>query len=281
MSARKTAPARSRKPMRKPVARTPAWVAPTAVVAAIAVVIAAFFLVRWYMTPAPPKPIPEDATALVVAQLTSLPASQFDAIGQGTATNLIKRVSGPLLTGATGKPQVLYIGAEYCPYCAAERWAIIVALGRFGTFSGVQTTTSSSNDVYPDTPTFTFRSASYTSSYIDFRAVETTDRNQQPLQSPTAAEQQLWMKFDSAGSIPFIDFANQYAMSGATYLPDLLGGASWQAIASDVQDQNSAQAKAIVGSANLMTAAICKATSDKPASVCSSAVIQGLQKKLG
>lgn len=281
MSKRKSVPASSRKPMRKPVATTPPWVAPTAVVAAIALVIGAFFLIRWYTTPQPQKPLPEDTTAVVVAQLSSLPASQFEAIGQGTANNLIRPVSGTPLTGATGKPQVLYIGAEYCPYCAAERWAIIVALGRFGTFSGIQTTTSSSNDVYPDTPTFTFRSATYTSSYIDFRAVETSDRNQQPLQTPTAAEQAMWTRFDPAGSIPFIDFANQYAMAGATYLPDILSGASWQAIASEVQDQNSAQAKAIVGSANLMTAAICKATTDKPASICSSQMIQDLQKKLG
>ncbi len=279
MKARRTVPVR--RPMRKPVAKTPAWVAPSAVVVAIALVVAAFLVVRWYTTPVAPKPLTQDTTAAIVSQITGLPASEFNAVGQGTANNLIKPVSGTALTGATGKPEVLYIGAEYCPYCAAERWALIVALGRFGTFSGLQTTTSSSSDIYPNTPTFTFHSATYTSSYIDFRAVETSDRNQQPLQTPSASEQQLWSKYDPAGSIPFIDFGNKYAMSGATYLPDLLSGASWQAIASELQDQNSAQAKAIVGSANLITAAICKTTSDAPASVCSSPAIQDLEKKLG
>jgi len=279
MSARKTVPAR--RPMRKPVSRTPVWVAPAAVVVAIALVVAAFFVVRWYTTPVPPKAPSQDTTALVVSQITGLPASEFNAVGQGTANNLIKPVRGTALTGATGKPEVLYIGAEFCPYCAAERWALIVALGRFGTFSGLQTTTSSSSDIYPNTPTFTFRGATYTSDYIDFRAVETSDRNQQPLQTPSASEQQLWSKYNPAGTIPFVDFGNRYTLSNATYSPDLLGGASWQAIASELQDQNSTQAKAIVGSANLITAAICKTTSDKPASVCSSPAIQDLEKKLG
>ena len=41
-----------------------------------------------------------------------------------------------LLT-ADGKPLVLYVGAEYCPYCAAERCAMVQALSRFGTFSNL------------------------------------------------------------------------------------------------------------------------------------------------
>ncbi len=53
-----------------------------------------------------------------------------------------------------GKPEVLYIGA-YCPFCAAERWAAIVALSRFGTFSVLRTVHSSSTDVDASTPAFT------------------------------------------------------------------------------------------------------------------------------
>jgi hypothetical protein len=32
---------------------------------------------------------------------------------------------------------MLYIGAEYCPYCAAERWPLVMALSKFGTFSNL------------------------------------------------------------------------------------------------------------------------------------------------
>ena len=46
----------------------------------------------------------------------------------------IRAIKDTALT-SNGKPEILYIGAEFCPYCAAERWAIAVALSRFGTLS--------------------------------------------------------------------------------------------------------------------------------------------------
>ncbi len=269
------------RPLRKPVSRTPAWVLPVAVIAFIALAIGAFLLIRWYTTPIPPPPLNPDTTQQVVSQITSLPPSEFDSVGQGSANNLIKPVSGSPLTGSTGKPEVFYFGAEYCPYCAAERWPLIIGLSRFGTFSGLQTTSSSSSDIYPNTPTFTFRNATYTSQYIDFRSVETTDRNQNPLQSPTTSDQQLVSKYDTSNSIPFVDFGNRYAFAGAMYSPDLLAGSSWQQIANNLQSANTPQAKAIIGSANLVTAAVCKMTGDQPATVCSSSTIQALEQKLG
>ena len=270
-----------RPPMRKPVAGTPRWVAPVAVLAAVAVLVAAFLVYRYYNTASAPAPLPADTTSVVVSQITGVPASEFEAIGQGGATNLIKPVSGQLLTGTTGKPEVLYIGAEYCPYCAAERWALIVAMSRFGTWSGLKTSSSSSSDVYANTPTFTFRGSTFTSQYIDFRGLETSDRDQKPLDTPTAAEQQIMGQYNSAGSIPFVDFGNRYAFNGATYSPDLLGGQTWQQIADAIRDGSTSQARAIVGSANLITAAICKTTSDQPAAVCKSATIQDLERKIG
>jgi len=281
MSSKPRGARQTRKPARKPVAGTPAWVGPAAVAAVLALVVATFLIIRWYTTPLPPKPLTTDSTAQVVAQITSLPQSEFDGIGQGTANNLIKPVAGTPLTGATGKPEVLYIGGEFCPYCAAERWPLIIALSRFGTFSGLQTTSSSSTDAYPNTPTFTFRSATYTSQYIDFRGVETSDRDRNPLQSPSAAEQALFNKYDAGGTIPFVDLGNRYAFTGSMYMPDALANKTWPQVANDLQDPSSAQAKAIIGSANLLTAAVCKMTSDQPAAVCSSATIQGLEKKLG
>ena len=267
--------------MRKPVSRRPSWLAPVAVVGALAVLVAAFLVIRWYTTPVAPPPLAIDATRQVVSAISSLPASEFDAVGKGSANNLIKAVSGSSLTGPGGRPEVFYFGAEYCPYCAAERWPLIVALSRFGTFSGLKTTSSSSSDVYPNTPTFTFHSATYTSQYVDFQAVETTDRDRNPLESPTAAQQALVSRYDTSGSIPFVDFGNKYALSGATYLPDVLSGMSWQAVADSLAQPDSAQAKAILGSANLITAAVCRMTADQPATVCSSAAIQALEKTLG
>src|SRR6266516_3861522 len=104
------------------------------------------------------------ALASVVSKVTNVPASTLDKIGDGggSFTGKIPPVNGgtPLTSG--GKPEMLYMGAEYCPYCAAERWSMIVALSRFGTFSGLSTVHSASvsgagnKEPFPNTPTFTF-----------------------------------------------------------------------------------------------------------------------------
>ncbi len=277
MSAR---PPRTR-PTRKPVSSGPAWLAPLAVVAAIALLVVAFLVIRWYTTPLPIPPLTADATQQVVSSITSLPQSELDAVGAGSANNLIKPVSGTPLTGPNGHPEAFYLGAEYCPYCAAERWPMIIALSRFGAFTGLKSTSSSSSDVYPNTPTFTFHGATYTSQYVDFVSVETTDRSRNALESPTSAQQALVNQYDTSGSIPFVDFGNRYAFSGAMYLPDVLGGMTWTAVADSLAQATSPQAKAILGSANLITAVVCKLTADQPASVCSSSTIQSIEKTLG
>jgi hypothetical protein len=278
---RRTSPKRPQ-PMRRPVSRTPAWAAPAAVVLALVLVVAAFLVIRWYTTPLPPAPLKADATQQVVSAITSLPASELAAIGKGSANNPPKRVSGTPLLGPGGHPEVFYLGAEYCPYCAFERWPMIIALSRFGTFSGLTTTSSSSTDIYPNTPTFTFHKATYSSRYVDFVAVETTDRNQNALETPTADQAALVGKYDSAGSIPFVDLGNAFAFTGSSYNnPGVLSGMSWQAVADSLQQPDSAQARAILGSANLITAAICVLTADQPAAVCSDPAIQALEKQLG
>ncbi|HLZ95503.1 MAG TPA: DUF929 family protein [Candidatus Dormibacteraeota bacterium] len=275
----KTKPKATRRPMRKPVRRTPAWVAPVATIGALALVVVAFLAIRYMTTPSTSVTPPDTSvTAAVLSTLTGLPSSELDQVGTGAAQNIIKPVNGPALT-VSGKPMVFYFGAEYCPYCAAERWAMIVALSRFGTFSGLQTTTSSSSDIYPDTPTFTFHGASYTSQYIVFQSVESSDRNQHALESPTASQVALVNSYDSGGSIPFVDFGNRYAFDGATYKPDVLQGLTSQQVANDLQNPSSPQAQGILGSANLITAAICKLTSNQPTTACTPA-IQAIEAKL-
>src|SRR5207245_8284001 len=98
------------------------------------------------------------------------------------------RSSGTLLVGGDGQPEVLYGGAEWCPCCAAERWAMVVALSHFGSFSGLHFTTSASNDVFPDTHTLSFNGSTYTSAYLRFVPVELEDRNHGPLQTLDSQE---------------------------------------------------------------------------------------------
>ena len=268
--------------MRKPLRRTPAWLPAVATVGAIALIVATFLVIRYYTTPAPPPAPSNSDTQVVLATITSLPASELEQVGLGSAdVTHLKATGDPVLKGPAGKPLVFYYGAEYCPYCAAERWAIIIALSRFGSFTGLQTTTSSSSDIFPNTPTFTFRNAKFTSDYIEFQAVETTDRDQNPLQTPTAQQQALVGKYDPSGSIPFTDFANRYTSSGATYSPGVLSGMSWIVIADQLKNPDTPEAKGVLGSANLFTAALCKLTSNQPAAVCGGAAIQSIETRIG
>ncbi|HUC86886.1 MAG TPA: DUF929 family protein [Candidatus Saccharimonadales bacterium] len=233
------------------------------------------------------------APASLVAKVTSLEASVFAAVGQGSATSLPKPISAPALT-QNGKPQIVYLGAEYCPYCATERWPMVIALSRFGSFSNLQTTHSSSSDVYPSTQTFSFHGASYSSPYIAFTGVETYSNVPQgsgyaPLDTPTSAEQSLLNTYDappyvsssSSGAIPFVDFGGKYLISGASYSPQVLQGKSADQIASALSDPSTDISKGAVGTANAITAAICKMTNDQPGKVCGTSVIQGLEQKLG
>lgn len=118
---------------------------------------------------------------------------------------------------ADGKIRVTYVGAEYCPCCAAQRWSLLVALSRFGGFSGVPLTQSSSTDIYPNTATFTFTHARFTSSTIDFAPFDPQDRNGQPLQQPSSEARAAVARYDAGGSIPFADIGNVDYPVGAGY----------------------------------------------------------------
>jgi thiol-disulfide isomerase/thioredoxin len=217
--------------------------------------------------------------ASVTSKITGVPASTLNSVGIGSILSYngtpIGPVSGepPLTSG--GKPEMLYIGAEFCPYCAAERWAMAVALSRFGHFTtqlhGIH---SSSSDTDPNTPTLTYLNAGYSSPYLTFTPVENEDINHNVLQTPTAAQQALWVKYDTTdGSqgYPFIDIGNKYVIKAPSYDPATLAGLTWAQVATDLQNPSSAVAKAADGTANLITAAICKVTGNQPSSVCTSA----------
>ncbi|MBV8951764.1 MAG: DUF929 family protein [Actinobacteria bacterium] len=232
----------------------------------------------------------QPAPASLVQQVSTVPAGVFDQIGAGTAQKLPQSVSAPALTSA-GKPRIVYLGAEYCPYCATERWPMVVALSRFGTFTGLRVTHSASNDVYPNTPTFSFHGATYQSPYLAFDAVE-LETNQlvngtyKKLDTATPEEQQLMRTYDvppytsTAGAIPFIDFGGRFLVLGATYDPQLLQNRTAAAIGSALSDPSNPATQGIVGTANTLTAAICTLTNNQPGAVCATPAITSLEARL-
>jgi hypothetical protein len=219
------------------------------------------------------------ASAAVVAAVTGVPAATLDAVGTGTVAAGPKAVTDTPLTAA-GKPEVLFIGAEFCPFCAAERWAIVQSLSRFGTFTGLSTVHSSPTDVYPNTATFTFYGAGYNSALVSFtsREVETVTGSQ--LQSPTPSETALWNKYTGQGTFPFLDIGGRYVITAPSFDPAVLKGLTASAIAQQLANPTSNVAKAVDGTSNVITAAICETTGNKPTAVCSAAGVVAAAKTL-
>ena len=77
------------------------------------------------------------------------------------------------------------VSEESCPFCAAERWPLAVALAHFGTWSHLGSTTSSATDIYPNTATLSFRTAQYSSAELTLRTTELADNTGRPLQAQT------------------------------------------------------------------------------------------------
>jgi hypothetical protein len=183
------------------------------------------------------------------------------------------KIDGPALS-ENGKPVVFWYGAEYSPFAAVERWPLIIALSRFGTWSSLSTVMSSSTDTPANIASFTFYGARYSSPYLAFQSVEqsTNERDGSfyvPLQHLTPEQGTIVKRYDVPnGSIPFIDFGNQVAMTGSSYDSALLEGRSVDEIAAAISDPATDISQSVIGSANALTAEICRLTYNQPASVC-------------
>ncbi|MEJ2776397.1 DUF929 family protein [Sulfolobaceae archaeon RB850M] len=199
-----------------------------------------------------------------------------------TNTSLLLAVQPTYATEAidyNGKPVIIFVGAEWCPYCGAEMWAFIIALERFGNISGLEYMLSSSTDVYPNTPTFTIVNVTYQSPYLYLLEYEYQNRNHQPLQSIPANIYQLWQNL-GRGSIPFVYVSGLYYQVGSTVNPSLLSGKNWSYVFQQLHNLSSPIAKEIYASANLLTAEFCIATDGKPYNVCGIQEIKHLESLL-
>ncbi|MBO1765280.1 DUF929 family protein [Allobranchiibius sp. GilTou73] len=251
-----------------------------AVVVVVLVVVAGFYLVsRQQQKDNDAKAKANARDSAFISKVENVPAATFDTVGAGTASQAPKATNGSADT-VDGKPRILYIGAEYCPYCGMERWALTSALSRFGTFKGVASAVSSPTDTVANIPTMTYLNASYTSQYIAFKSYETETRDEQPLQKVSAADAALQNKYDSQGSIPFLLYGGLYTSSGATYDGTALQNMSSAAVTQQMLSPTTAISKGILGASNVISAQICVLTKGAPANVCSSSGVKAASAKL-
>lgn len=222
-------------------------------------------------------------TKLISGAATSIPATDLAAGAENALGSSKIGLSGPHTPhglaplSKDGKPELLFIGAEGCPFCGIERWGMIAALSQFGSFSNLHLMQSFTLE-RPAVTGFTFAGSKYTSPYISFVPVEALSNvrqgrgfaHLQPLSHPQTA---LLKRFDQQFETPFIDVANRFITVQSTVQPPLLGGLYWTQVAASVTQPESIPAQAVAGEAEVMTAELCEATNGKPAGVCSSPVV--------
>lgn len=217
---------------------------------------------------------PSSASPEYVTLLQHVDPAALDAAGTTGIGALPKAIPGGTALTKDGKPRVLYVGAEFCPFCAMTRLSLTVALSRFGTFSGLKPALSSPNEAeLSNMPTVTYLDATYTSDYVAFDAYETADRLGQPLQKMSDADRALFLQMSPESLIPAISWGGT-TTSGASYDGSFLAGLSDAQLTALLKDTTNPQTKAILGSANLATAQICRLTGGKPGDVCGAAGVK-------
>ncbi|MEW6605422.1 MAG: DUF929 family protein [Thermoproteota archaeon] len=184
------------------------------------------------------------------------------------------------LKRSSDKSLVFFMGAGFCPFCAAERWAIVEALGKFGKWEGLVETTSAGHDEkYLNIPTVSFARAKYESDYVEFVGRETADRNFEPLQELEEKDYEILDTFNPDQIIPFLLIDGQFMQVGAGYSPQILEGIDHAKVRAELANPVSPVGKAMKAEIDNITALVCKSIGGKSA-VCNSENIKSLVAKI-
>jgi hypothetical protein len=226
--------------------------------------------------------LPAGAVSLVDrVPVGALIASARAQLGRGQVTppEKLPPAAPPLSSG--GRPEIMFICAEYWSKCAAERWALVMALSKFGTFTTLKGTTSSAAGASPKTPTFSFYGAAYSSRYLTLVTDEletNTDvgGGEYPLlQPPTIQEMTMMTAWDRAPyttiktSLPFAYIGGKFLLTTSQYDASAISQMSFQAAASVMTSGKSTVSKQVEAAAGYLVGDFCAVTHGQPAPVCS------------
>ena len=238
------------------------------------------------------------APSSLVSTLASVPASVYDAVGASSPD--LPVVAPAPATGSRDAPMwvaraddgrplpvVFFYGAEFAPYAAVQRWPLILALSRFGTFNQLGLMQSSATTAFADLSTFTFWDVSYTSKYLKLESVERysslnpTGARYLRLQTPDARQATAVARYGaSANTFALLDVANRFVLNGASFAPGVLAGLSQGQIAGYLDTPASPLTQAVVTAANEITASICAVDGDKPGALCESRGVLAADQEL-
>ena len=179
-----------------------------------------------------------------------------------------------------GKSLVYFMGAGFCPFCAAERWAIVKALERFGRWEGLVEDKSAGHDEkYLNVPTFNLARAKFSGDAVEFGGKETADRNFEPLQELDDKDYEILDMYNPDQMIPFLLVDGQYMQVGTGFSPELIQNMSHDAVKAELEKPDSVIGKAIRAEIDNITALLCKSTGGK-GSACNTDGVKALVAKL-
>jgi hypothetical protein len=228
------------------------------------------------------------APSSLVNTVASVPSSVYDTVGvsspgipvtplQSTSKDGNAPMWEATVNGGAREPVVFFYGAEFAPYAAAERWPLVLALSRFGTFRRLGLVQSSATSAFANISTFTFYDTYYTSKYVVLEPVERygslnpTGARYLSLQTPDQRERTAIAGYgSSATTFPLLDVGNRWILDGAAFTPGALTGLAQDQIAGDLSSPASPLTQAVVSAANEITASICAVDGQKPGNVCES-----------
>ncbi len=207
----------------------------------IVVVLLVVKITRGTTTVQPP-PVAPAATGVVRA-MASLPDAVFDAVGAPPSVDPgLALLTGQPALSIGGRRPSCTSGAEFCPFCAAQRWALVAALDRFGSFSHLGAASSSDDEVFPGTYVLVRRD--HLPEPLRRLRLGRGDRGpalgpcprrvpQAP--RPTPLEWALVRRYDTApfvpgtGTLPFVDVNNRLVESGSGigFSPGVLRASRW------------------------------------------------------
>jgi hypothetical protein len=231
---------------------------------------------------------------VVAANVAGVPESAF-AAARATPVAMVDVLHGandPLLTGVSPNgvrlPLVVFVGTESSMTSAAERWALVVALSRFGRFTKLGTVTSSATAWPPSLESFTFRSARYRSAYLAFAGYELTGEKADELGNyPTLTTlpsdiAALVRAHDTNGAdlaaapagstpepaYPFVDLGGRAVLVGTQVPPSALININRFDLSNILAGPPRFKSLSILTAANELVVQLCVLTHQQPVAVC-------------
>ncbi len=232
-------------------------------------------------------PLAKGAYWLSAAALSELDSVPVSLLLKNAAAANASQVTPPEMLppdapriSSNGRPEIIYIGTPFCASCAGERWALVIALSKFGAFKNLSGTTPA--DIHPGGPTFSFYGATYTSKYLSF----VTDE-QSPVSANHSAgvyegsltlserEHNIMTAWDvtpyatQSDSVPFLYIGGKFLLSGFQYDASTIWQLSFQALAKMMTSGTTAVSKHMEAAAGFLIGDFCALSHEQPAPVCS------------